>query len=175
MLGDHAMQAILDKAILASRYILSVFYIGLAVALAIYAARFLVKLGKFAANALTLDEADVLLELLHLVDSALVASLVVMVAISSYDSLVSRLTKQETARQIDWISTLDPGNLKIKVATAIIAISSIHLLQIFMKVESYQGRHVVLALAIHGIFLTGAIALGVLDRLSKGGKPDTAP
>ncbi|MDP3418975.1 YqhA family protein [Falsiroseomonas sp.] len=87
--------------------------------------------------------------------------------ISSYDSLVSRLDKHEDAEGVSWVSNFDPGNLKIKLASALIAISSIHLLQIFMEVSSYDDRSVMWGLAIHGMFLTGAVALGVLDRLTK--------
>jgi uncharacterized protein (TIGR00645 family) len=167
------MQQILDKSILASRYILVVFYLGLAVALGFYALRFLAKLLSFGADLLSADESDYLLALLHLVDAALVASLVVMVALSSYDSLVSRLSEDAKEQQVEWVSSLDPGNLKIKIATAIVAISSIHLLQIFMKVETYSDRQIAWAMAIHGIFLTGALVLGTLDRLTAGAKART--
>ncbi|WP_439596993.1 YqhA family protein [Falsiroseomonas sp.] len=160
------MQALIDKAVLASRHLLAVFLLGLAVALAIYALGFLAKLWKFAGNALNGADNRQLLDLLHLLDSALVASLVVTVIISSYDSLVSRLDKHEDAEGVSWVANVDPGNLKIKLASALIAISSIHLLQIFMEVASYDDRTVMWGLAIHGMFVAGAVALGVLDRLA---------
>ena len=164
------MQTFIDKAILASRYILVIFFGGLAVALAIYAVGFLKKLWKFASNVTSGDDNEQLLALLHLLDAALVASLVVMVAISSYDSLVSRLAKDEEKNSVSWVANIDPGNLKIKLATALIAISSIHLLQIFMQVSNYDDRHVMWGLAIHSMFLAGAVALGLLDWLTGGGK-----
>lgn len=160
------MQAILDKVMLASRWLLAVFFIGLAAALAIYAVRFLYKLGKFAAGVLTTEDTRLLIDLLHLLDSALVASLVVMVAISSYDSLVSRLTSDEEERKTSWVATIDPGNLKVKLATALVAISSIHILQIFMELDEYDDRKVIWAVVLHGTFLAGVIVLGLLDRLS---------
>ncbi|MBU8538464.1 YqhA family protein [Falsiroseomonas tokyonensis] len=160
------MQALIDKAVLASRHLLAVFLLGLAVALSIYALGFLAKLWKFAGNALNGADNRQLLDLLHLLDSALVASLVVTVIISSYDSLVSRLDKHEDAEGVSWVANVDPGNLKIKLASALIAISSIHLLQIFMEVSSYDDRTVMWGLAIHGMFVAGAVALGVLDRLA---------
>lgn len=160
------MQAILDKIILGSRYILVVFYLGLAFALVVYAARFLWKLVKYAGDLFTAQDTDHLIQLLHLLDSALVAALVVMVALASYDSLVSRLTDDSEARKTSWVSTIDPGNLKIKLASALIAISSIHLLQIFMEIDNYSDRAVTWAVVIHVTFLAGAVALGVLDRLA---------
>lgn len=164
------MQKLIDNAILASRYILVVFFVGLAVALAIYAVGFLKKLWKFATNVASGADNEQLLALLHLLDAALVASLVVMVVISSYDSLVSRLASDGNKDAVSWVANIDPGNLKIKLATALIAISSIHLLQIFMEVGSYDDRHVLLGLAIHSMFLAGAVVLGLLDWLTGGGK-----
>lgn len=164
------MQAILDKAILGSRWILAVFFVGLAVALAVYAVRFAYKLWVFMAGVFSSDETAMLIALLHLLDAALVASLVVTVVIASYDSLVSRLTEEEKAGKPSWVASVDPGNLKIKLSTALIAISSIHLLQIFMEVSNYDDRSVMWALAIHGTFLVGAVVLGLLDRLTSGTK-----
>lgn len=173
------MQKLADRAVLASRYILVVFYVGLGVALAAYAIRFALKVWKFAGEALsTSSDAQLLLGLLYLVDSALVASLVAMVAISSYDSLVSRLTDAEGEAKIAWVSNLDPGNLKLKVGIAIVAISSIHLLQKFMEIISLTDRELAWGVAIHITFVAGALGLGFLDRMQaqakaigKTGKP----
>ncbi len=161
------MQLLIDKAVLASRHLLVVFFLGLAAALAIYAVGFLAKLWKFAGSALAGSDNRQLLDLLHLLDAALVASLVVTVMISSYDSMVSRLDKHKDSEGVSWVANIDPGNLKIKLASALIAISSIHLLQIFMEIGSYDDRSVMWGLAIHGMFVAGAVALGVLDRLTK--------
>lgn len=164
---------------IASRYILAVFYLGLAVALAAYAVRFAFKVWKFASSILgEQDDNQILLGILYLVDSALVASLVAMVAISSYDSLISRLVDDNGKSKIEWVSNLDPGNLKLKVALAIIAISSIHLLQMFMNISSLDDRTLMWGVAIHMVFVVGALVLGLVDRfqaqtkaLAKGAKP----
>jgi uncharacterized protein (TIGR00645 family) len=164
------MQAILDKLLLSSRWLLAVFFIGLMLALAAYAVRFVYKLGKFANGIFVNDDNRILIDLLHLLDSALVASLVVMVALASYDSLVSRLAQIEDPKQISWVSNIDPGNLKIKLSTALIAISAIHLLQIVMQVSDYDDRSIIWAVVIHGMFLFGVLSLGILDKLTAGSK-----
>ena len=161
------MLSLLDKIMLASRWLLVAFFLGLVIALGIYALHFLGKLWKFATSALTTSDVTVLIQLLHLLDAALIASLVIMVAIASYDSLVSRLTTDEEERRTSWVALVDPGNLKIKLGTALVAISSIHLLQIFMEIGEYSDRDVTWALVIHGAFLAGILVLGVLDRLKK--------
>jgi uncharacterized protein (TIGR00645 family) len=152
---------------LASRWLLVAFFLGLVIALGIYALHFLGKLWKFATSALTTSDVTVLIQLLHLLDAALIASLVIMVAIASYDSLVSRLTTDEEERRTSWVALVDPGNLKIKLGTALVAISSIHLLQIFMEIGEYSDRDVTWALVIHASFLAGILVLGVLDKLKK--------
>ena len=160
------MDKFLDRLMVASRYILAIFYLGLALALAAYAVKFGVKVYKFASTILTeTDDNQILLGMLYLVDSALVASLVAMVAISSYDSLVSKLTDEAGGKEISWVTNLDPGNLKLKVALAIIAISSIHLLQKFMNVESLDDRSLTWGVIIHMCFVAGALVLGFLDRM----------
>ncbi len=161
----------LEKSILATRWLLAVFLLGLAVALAMYAVRFGWKLLKLAGQLFEPDDSVFLLGVLHLLDSALVASLIVMVAISSWDSLVSKLADENGATKVAWASKVDASNLKLKLATAIIAISSIHLLQIFMRVETYGDREIIWALALHAMFLAGGFLLAVMDRLAtKPGK-----
>jgi uncharacterized protein (TIGR00645 family) len=160
------MQDILDKAMLGARHLLTVFYLGLLVALVCYALRFLQKVWKFASTIFVAEDNDLLLGILYLLDSTLVASLVVMVAVASYDSMVSRLGTSARRSGVDWVADgIDAGNLKLKLTTAIIAISSIHLLQVFLKVQQFSDREVIWGVAIHSLFLLGGIALAVMDRL----------
>jgi uncharacterized protein (TIGR00645 family) len=159
------MQAILDKTILASRWLLAVFFLGLLAALAVYAVRFIYKIWKFAIGVTTAEDTRMLIDLLYLLDSALVASLVVLVATSSYDNMVSRLNAEGSDAKSFRIATVDPGNLKVKLATALVAISSIHVLQVFMELDQYSDRDVTWTLALHTAFLAGVVVLGVVDRL----------
>lgn len=164
------MLELASRVIIASRYLLVVFLVGLCVGLALYAARFVLKLVKLAGELTTLAEDDFLIAILHLVDATLIASLVVIVAVSSFDSLVARLHADGDRDDIGWVGKTDYGNLKLKVATAIVAISSIHLLQVFMKLEQYTEGAVYLRTAVHMVFVVAAVLLAVLDRLERGGK-----
>lgn len=165
------MQSLIDRAVLGSRHILVVFFLGLAAALALYAARFVIKLFSYAEKALGgATDTQLLLDLLYLVDSVLVASLVAMVIISSHDSLVSPLSDSVEPSRAAWVRKLNPGNLKLKLALAIVAISSIHLLQLFLEVTDHSDRDLYWAMAIHAAFVAGALCLGVLDRLEAAGK-----
>jgi len=164
------MLEIASRLIIASRYLLVVFLVGLCVGLALYAARFVLKLVKLAGELTTLAEDDFLIAILHLVDATLIASLVVIVAVSSFDSLVARLHADGDRDDIGWVGKTDYGNLKLKVATAIVAISSIHLLQVFMKLEQYTEAAIYLRTVVHMVFVVAAVLLAVLDRLERGGK-----
>src|SRR5690242_6697669 len=118
-----SLELFIERVILASRWLLVVFYIGLAIALALYAVSFGVKLWKFATHITSIDEAVSILDMLGLIDAALVASLVVMVIISGYENFVSKFDDE----RVHWLGEIDANSLKIKVASTIVAISSIHL------------------------------------------------
>ncbi len=163
----NSLQKIIERTILASRYVLVVFYIGLAFALLVFAGQFVIKIVDITMKFPSADETAVLLAMLQLIDKALVAGLVVMVMLSSYDNFVSRLDSGDgDTPRITWISQLDPGSLKIKVASAIVAISSIHLLQIFMNATNVTNDDIYWKVVIHVVFIFSALFLGVLDRLT---------
>jgi uncharacterized protein (TIGR00645 family) len=157
------LELIIEAVILASRWLLVLFYLGLALALAVYAATFGVKLWDFVSHVFDLDESDAILKMLALIDAALVASLVVMVIISGYENYVSRFDDGES---VHWLGEIDSGSLKIKVASTIVAISSIHLLQIFLNVGTQTGEHLMWYTLIHLAFVVSALFLAYIDRVS---------
>jgi uncharacterized protein (TIGR00645 family) len=158
------VELLIERAILSARWILVVFYVGLGAALALYAVTYVQKLYKLFATALALDEAQMILAMLGLIDAALVASLVLMVMISSYENFVSRF--DEAKVELSWLGKLDAGSLKVKVASAIVAISSIHLLQVFLNITEFTDSQVMWLTIMHMAFVASAVALGLLDRIS---------
>ncbi len=157
------LELVIEAVILASRWLLVVFYLGLAVALAIYALTFGVKLWDFVSHAFDIDEADAILKMLGLIDAALVASLVVMVIISGYENYVSRFDNEGS---VHWLGEIDAGSLKIKVAATIVAISSIHLLQVFLNVGTHTTEQLMWYTLIHLAFVVSALFLAYIDRIS---------
>jgi uncharacterized protein (TIGR00645 family) len=136
-----SLELLVERIILSSRWLLVVFYIGLVLALAVYAISFAFKFLKVAGSVFELGEAEMILAMLGLIDAALVASLIVMVMISGYENFVSRFDEAEKEGEVSFLGKLDSGSLKIKVASSIVAISSIHLLQVFLNVDQYtDGR-----------------------------------
>lgn len=159
-----AMELLIERIILSARWILVVFYLGLAVALAIYAVSFLYKLAKVSVEVFAFDEAQMILAMLGLIDAALVASLIVMVMISGYENFVSRFDGSDNG-EISWLGKLDAGSLKIKVASSIVAISSIHLLQIFLNTQQYTASQLMWATLMHLAFVVSALLLGFLEQI----------
>lgn len=166
------LEILVESVILASRWLLVAFYLGLGLALAIYAVSFAFKLWDFGSNVTTLDDTDTILKILGLIDAALIASLVVMVIISGYENFVSRFDNED---QVHWLGQIDAGSLKIKVASTIVAISSIHLLQVFLNVTSYSASHLLWYTAIHVAFVISALFLALIDRISKKPAKQVAP
>jgi uncharacterized protein (TIGR00645 family) len=164
------LEKLIENLILASRWLLVVFYLGLAVALAIYAFAFTLKLGGFFGKVMSLGETDLLLQMLALIDAALVASLIVMVIISGYENFVSSFDDNEA--QLSWLGKIDVGSLKIKVASTIVAISSIHLLQVFLNLPQYTSMQLMWFTIIHMTFVLSALFLGLIDKIMSSTKKE---
>ena len=157
------LELFIEGIILASRWLLVIFYVGLGIALALYAVTFGYKLWEFSTHLFSLDDSEAILKLLGLIDAALIASLVVMVIISGYENFVSRF---DESNNVHWLGEIDVGSLKIKVAATIVAISSIHLLQVFLNTDQYTGEKLMWFTLIHLAFVVSALFLAFIDRIS---------
>lgn len=164
------LEHLVESVILASRWLLVVFYLGLTIALGLYALSFLRKLYDFTIKVMVVDETDAILKMLALIDAALVASLVVMVIISGYENFVSRFDNADS--EVSFLGKIDAGSLKIKVASTIVAISSIHLLQIFLNIASYTDNQVMWLTIMHMAFVVSALFLAYIDRVMSMTKKD---
>lgn len=163
----------IESTIMAARWLLVVFYLGLGAALVVYAISFVYKFIKVATGVLDYEEGEMILAMLGLIDAALVASLLVMVMISSYENYVSRL--ENAGVELSWLGKLDSGSLKIKVASSIVAISSIHLLQVFLNANQYSDVKIVLYMLLHLTFVVSALLLAFVDRISSKTKEPKQP
>ncbi|MDX2287948.1 MAG: TIGR00645 family protein [Hyphomicrobiaceae bacterium] len=158
-------EALIERVLLASRWLLVVFYMGLATALALYAISFINKCFKIATKIFTYTDNEVILAMLGLIDACLVASLMVMVMLSGYENFVSRLDKGD-ASELGWLGKIDTGSLKVKIASAIVAISSIHLLQVFLNSNQYENEKIMWSTLIHLAFVASAVFLAIVDRIA---------
>lgn len=165
------IQTIVERIILYSRYILVVFYVGLAFALAVYAVSFIFEVLHVAELAFypparENGEFNMVMPILELIDGALVSGLIVMVMLSSYENFVGRFGDEALDDSPEWLRRLDPGSLKVKVATALLTISAVKLLQVFMDREKFTDSDIFWKVMIHLVFIASAVVLALLDRIT---------
>lgn len=119
-------------------------------------------------HVLTLSEADLILSLLSLIDMGLVGGLIVMVMYSSYENFVSRMNLDDGKdEKLGWLGKMDAGSLKNKVAASIVAISSIHLLRIFMDIQSIANDKLLWYVVLHLTFVLSAFVMCCIDIITK--------
>lgn len=155
-----------EKLLFAMRWILAPIYFGLSLALIALAIKFFMEVFHVLSHILTMAETDMLLTILGMIDTALVASLVVMVMFSGYENFVSRIDIDQDTEKLGWLGKLDAGTLKLKVAASIVAISSIHLLRAFMNAPQIENDKLMWYVIIHLTFVVSAVLMGVLDRIA---------
>jgi uncharacterized protein (TIGR00645 family) len=155
-----------EKLLFASRWILAPIYLGLSLALIALGVKFFQEAWHVLSHVASMAEADMVLTILAMIDLVLVASLVVMVMFSGYENFVSRLDVDGDGEKLGWLGKLDAGTLKLKVAASIVAISSIHLLRVFMNAQHIDNDKLLWYVIIHLTFVISAVLMGVLDRLS---------
>ena len=169
----------LSRFIFLSRWLQAPLYLGLIVAQSVYVYRFLLELWHLIGFALFNHappastpegvkdpEQIVMLSVLGLIDVVMIANLLIMVIIGGYETFVSRLNLKDHPDQPEWLSHVNAGILKVKLATALIGISSIHLLKTFINAEQHRPKKMLWQVIIHITFVASAIALAWIDRLT---------
>ena len=156
----------LEKLLFACRWLLAPLYLGLSLALIVLGIKFFQEAFHVIVNVTALAEADLVLTVLAMIDLVLVGSLIVMVMFSGYENFVSRIDIDASSDAPAWLSKLDSGTLKLKVAVSIVAISSIHLLRIFMNAHDTPNDKIMWYVILHLTFVVSAVLLGVLDRIA---------
>ena len=177
----------LPSLIFASRWLQLPLYLGLILAQAVYVFHFWVELvhlveaafGNTAAlkqlvasigyksdfQVTALNETIIMLVVLALIDVVMISNLLIMVIVGGYETFVSRLHLEEHPDQPEWLSHVNASVLKVKLATAIIGISSIHLLKTFINAANYDLKVLMWQTIIHVVFLLSALAIALTDRL----------
>ena len=168
-----------------SRWLQAPLYLGLIVAQAIYVVVFMIELWHLAEDVFLhsaeITEANIMLAVLGLIDVVMIANLLIMVIIGGYETFVSKIKVDDHPDQPEWLSHVNANVLKVKLAMAIIGISSIHLLKTFIEVgdmtetgsgndlgegENYTPTGVMWQVIIHVVFILSALALAWIDRMS---------
>jgi uncharacterized protein (TIGR00645 family) len=182
----------LPNLIFASRWLQLPLYLGLIAAQAVYVFHFWVELWHLVEAAFGhqdaldslvksvgykegplqgLNETIIMLVVLGLIDVVMISNLLIMVIVGGYETFVSRLNLEGHPDQPEWLSHVNASVLKVKLGTAIIGISSIHLLKTFINAANYDEKTLMWQTAIHLAFLLSALAVAAADRIVGNGKP----
>ncbi|MRD71862.1 TIGR00645 family protein [Rhodocyclus tenuis] len=162
------LESTLESAIFWSRWLQAPLYLGLIVAQVVYVYLFMVELSHLVQGVFesgNVDETQIMLVVLGLIDVVMIANLLIMVIIGGYETFVSRLDLAEHPDQPEWLSHVNAGVLKIKLSTAIIGISSIHLLKTFINAANMSEHAIKWQVIIHIVFLLSALAMVWVDKL----------
>ncbi len=187
---------LLSQVIFSSRWLQLPLYLGLIAAQAVYVFHFWVELVhlleaafgdqtalaqlvksigyKDTVTVTSLNETIIMLVVLALIDVVMISNLLIMVIVGGYETFVSRMNLDDHPDQPEWLSHVNASVLKVKLATAIIGISSIHLLKTFINAEQYTDKVLIAQTVIHIAFLLSAMAIAYTDRLMSQG-PAPAP
>jgi uncharacterized protein (TIGR00645 family) len=179
VIPDSRTETFLERTIFASRWLQAPLYVGLIAAQVVYVYQFFVELWHLAQFAFSHPShvedpaTHIMLGVLGLIDVVMIANLLIMVIIGGYETFVSRLHLKDHEDQPEWLSHVNAGVLKVKLATALVSISSIHLLKTFIEVRSVghqvNNDGVMWQVVIHVMFVISAFALAWTDRVMLGG------
>jgi uncharacterized protein (TIGR00645 family) len=155
-----------------SRWLQLPLYLGLIVAQAVYVFFFGVELVHLVATANAIEEAHIMLIVLGLIDVVMISNLLIMVIVGGYETFVSRLNLEGHPDEPDWLSHVNANLLKVKLATAIIGISSIHLLKTFINAENLTDKVLLWQTIIHMTFVLSAVSIAYIDKLMSHSEQD---
>lgn len=164
---EYKQGNIMSNILFGSRWLQLPLYLGLIIAQAVYVFFFGVELVHLVAKTTSLIEADIMLIVLGLIDVVMISNLLIMVIVGGYETFVSRLNLEGHPDEPDWLSHVNANLLKVKLATAIIGISSIHLLKTFINAENLTDKVLLWQTVIHMTFVLSAIAIAYIDKLTR--------
>ena len=165
----------LPLLVFSSRWLQVPLYLGLIIAQMVYVGLFLKELWHLVSHAASFGEQQIMLMVLGLIDVVMISNLLVMVIVGGYETFVSRLGLSGHPDEPEWLSHVNAGVLKVKLAMAIIGISSIHLLKTFIAAGNLGSPGATLTepgvmwqTIIHTIFIVSAMGIAYVDKLSTG-------
>ena len=161
------MERFLENLMYSLRWLLAPIYLGLSLAVILLGLKFFQEVFHVVPVIFETKEVDLILLTLTLIDIALVGGLLVMVMLSGYENFVSTLDINRDSEKLAWLGKIDSGGLKNKVAASIVAISSIHLLKVFMNAQNMDHDTIKWYVIIHLTFVGSAFAMGYLDKLTR--------
>jgi uncharacterized protein (TIGR00645 family) len=161
----NVVEQTVERLVVSVRWVLAPLYLGMCVSMVVFVVKFFQELYHLLEHMVAATEAEWVLGILALIDNVLVANLVVMVLISGYETFVSPLYFGDETQRPGWLSKLDPGTVKVKLATSIVGISLVHLLGLYLRVGEQPFEQVKWKIFLHLTFIASALFLAYVDLL----------
>ncbi len=156
---------ILSSILFGSRWLQVPLYLGLIGAQLVYVVHFMIELEHLVMGTFSLTEEAIMLIVLGLIDVVMISNLLIMVIVGGYETFVSRLNLEGHPDEPEWLSHVNANVLKVKLATAIIGISSIHLLKTFINAPNLTDKVLMWQTIIHMAFIASAVSIAYIDKL----------
>mgnify|MGYP003574975935 CR=1 FL=1 len=164
----NKVEAVLEHWVFRSRWLLAPFFLGLILAIIALLLKFLVQLATLAAGMFTLSGDAMIIAILTLVDSALIAALLLIIGFSGYENFVSKIGSGEHEDRPAWMGKVGFSDLKIKLMGAIVAISAVELLKAFINVDQFTREQLAWKVGIHITFVVSGVLFAITDRITEG-------
>lgn len=161
----NSFKQVLTRLIFLSRWLQLPLYLGLILVLGLYAYRFILELFHLFTDINRINDSQIMLGVLNLIDVVMIANLLIMVLMGGYETFVSRLDLEGNPDQPEWLDHLDSGAMKIKLALALVGISSIHLLSTFIDSTKMTNFDIMWQVLIHLTLLFSVLAIAWVNQL----------
>ena len=158
------LERIIESIVFYSRWLLAPIYLGLCLGLVILLVSFISEFFHFFSTPGIFQSKKTALFLLELIDLALIGSLLIMVAIAGYENFVSKIDFKEHMERPEWMGKVDFAGLKLKVISALVAISSIELLKVFLNTENYNEGEILWRVIIHTVFVFSGLVFALTEK-----------
>jgi uncharacterized protein (TIGR00645 family) len=160
-------EAVLESWVFRSRWLLAPFFVGLLLAIVALLVKFLKQLWELASTVLTATGDELIILILTLVDSALIAALLLIIGFSGYENFVSKIGTGEHEDRPAWMGKVGFSDLKIKLMGAIVAISAVELLKAFINIAQFSNTELAWKVGIHMAFVVSGVLFAITDRITE--------
>ena len=166
---------VFEKIVFGGRFLLLPMYLGLSVALLVYSLRFIVQTAELAWHSVSYSNTEVLIAVLHLLDIVMVSHLIVMIMIGGYVLFISADNRDSASHDsindepsrvphLAWLGHLDPGAIKVKMSMSMLGVSSIHLLEAFVRADSSSFDYLTKLITVHLVIVVSTMAVAWVNR-----------
>ena len=162
------VEAALESLVFRSRWLLAPFFVGLILAIIALLVKFLKQLWALAIGVFSLTSDEMIVNILTLVDSALIAALLLIIGFSGYENFVSKIGTGDHEDRPAWMGKVGFSDLKIKLIGAIVAISAVELLKAFINLDEFTWYQLSWKVGIHVTFVVSGVLFAISDRITEG-------